>query len=58
MLVTALNPHIGYDKAADVSKKAIKENISLKEACLKLGYLSAEDFDRMVKPEAMCRPGV
>jgi fumarate hydratase class II len=58
MLVTALNPHIGYDKAAEVSKKAIKENISLKEACTKLGYLSAEDFDRLVKPELMTRPGV
>jgi fumarate hydratase class II len=58
MLVTALNPHIGYDKAAAVSKKAIKENISLKEACVALGYLSAEDFDRLVKPEAMTRPGL
>src|SRR5262249_27776227 len=58
MLVTALNPHIGYDKAAEVSKKALKENISLKEACVKLGYLSGEDFDRLVKPEMMTRPGV
>ena len=58
MLVTALNPHIGYDKAAEVSKKALKENITLKEACVKLGYLSAEDFDRLVNPEAMTRPGV
>ena len=58
MLVTALNPHIGYDKAAEVSKKALKENITLKESCVKLGYLSAEDFDRFVKPEAMTRPGV
>jgi len=58
MLVTALNPHIGYDKAAEVSKKALKENISLKESCVKLGYLSAADFDRMVKPEAMTRPSV
>ncbi len=58
MLVTALNPHIGYDKAAEVSKKAIKENITLKEACVKLGYLTAEDFDRLVKPEAMTRPGL
>jgi fumarate hydratase class II len=56
MLVTALNPHIGYDKAAEVSKKAIKENISLKEASVKLGYLSAEDFDKFVKPEEMTRP--
>lgn len=58
MLVTALNPHIGYDKAAEVSKKALKEDITLKEACVKLGYLTAEDFDRHVKPEAMTRPGV
>jgi len=58
MLVTALNPHIGYDKAAEVSKKALKENITLKESCTKLGYLTAEDFDRLVKPEAMTRPGV
>jgi fumarate hydratase class II len=58
MLVTALNPHIGYDKAAAVAKKAIKENISLKEACVALGYLSAPDFDRLVKPEAMTRPGL
>ncbi|HJZ89555.1 MAG TPA: class II fumarate hydratase [Gemmataceae bacterium] len=58
MLVTALNPHIGYDKAAAVAKKAIKENITLKEACVALGYLSAVDFDRLVKPEAMTRPGL
>jgi fumarate hydratase class II len=58
MLVTALNPHIGYDKAAAVAKKAIKENISLKEACVALGHLSAEDFDRLVNPEAMTRPGM
>jgi fumarate hydratase, class II len=58
MLVTALNPHIGYDKAAAVAKKAIKENVTLKEACVALGYLSAEDFDRLVKPEEMTRPSV
>ena len=58
MLVTALNPHIGYDKAADVAKKAIKENITLKEAAVALGYLTAEDFDRLVKPEQMTRPGL
>lgn len=58
MLVTALNPHIGYDKAAAVAKKAIKENISLKEACVALGYLSAADFDKHVKPESMTRPGL
>lgn len=58
MLVTALNPHIGYDKAAAVAKKAIKENITLKEAAVALGYLSADEFDRLVKPESMTRPGL
>ena len=58
MLVTALNPHIGYDKAAAVAKKAIKENITLREACVALAYLTGEDFDRLVKPESMTRPGV
>ena len=58
MLVTALNPHIGYDKAAAVAKKAIKENITLREACVALGYLNGDDFDRLVKPESMTRPGV
>jgi fumarate hydratase, class II len=58
MLVTALNPHIGYDNAAAVAKKAIKENITLKAAAVALGHLSADDFDRLVKPESMTRPGV
>ena len=58
MLVTALNPHIGYDKAASVAKKAIKENITLKDAAVALGYLTAEDFDRLVRPESMSRPGL
>jgi fumarate hydratase class II len=57
MLVTALNPHIGYDKAAEVAKKAMKEGISLREACVALGHLSGEEFDRLVRPEAMTRPG-
>ncbi len=48
MLVTALNPIIGYDKAAAVAKKAHKENITLKEAVVQLGYLSAEEFDKWV----------
>jgi len=56
MLATCLNPIIGYDKAAQVVKKAAKENTSLKEAAVKLGHLSAEDFDRLVKPEIMTRP--
>ena len=56
MLVTALNPHIGYDKAAEVSKKAFKENISLREAIIILNYMSGKDFDRLVKPENMISP--
>ncbi len=57
MLVTALNPHIGYDKAAAVAKKALKDDTTLKQAAVALGYLSAEDFDRLVNPESMTRPG-
>ena len=53
MLVTALNPHIGYEKAAETAKKAFEENISLKEACVSLGYLSEQKFDRVFKPENM-----
>jgi fumarate hydratase, class II len=56
MLVTALNPHIGYDKAAEVAKKAFAEGTSLKAAATALGYVSAEDFDRWVSPEAMIGP--
>ena len=56
MLVTALNPHIGYDKAAKVAKKAYTENLSLREAIVKLGYLGAEEFDKLVQPEKMIRP--
>jgi fumarate hydratase class II len=57
MLVTALNPLIGYDKAAEVAKKAHREGTTLREACLALGYLSAEEFDQAVRPEAMVHPG-
>jgi len=53
MLVTALNPVIGYDKAAQIAKKAYKENTSLKEACVALGFLTAKEFDEAVKPEEM-----
>ena len=53
MLVTALNPYIGYENAAKTAKKAYKENISLKEACVSLGFLSEEEFDRVFKPEEM-----
>ncbi|MFQ6678562.1 MAG: class II fumarate hydratase [Fidelibacterota bacterium] len=56
MLVTALNPHIGYDKAAKVAKKAHKENKTLREAIIELDYMSGEDFDRLVKPEMMLSP--
>ena len=53
MLVTALNPHIGYENAAKTAKKAFEENISLKEACLALGFLTEEKFNEVVKPEEM-----
>ena len=53
MLVTALNPYIGYENAAKVAKKAYAENISLKEACVGLGFLTAERFDEVFKPEEM-----
>jgi fumarate hydratase class II len=57
MLVTALSPHIGYDRAAEIAKKAHKDGTTLREAALALRYVSAEDFDRWVRPEAMIRPG-
>ena len=53
MLVTALNPHIGYENAAKVAKKAHNEGITLKEACVKLGFLSGEEYDIIVIPEKM-----
>ncbi len=53
MLVTALNTHIGYDKAAEIAKKAHKEGLTLKGSALKLGYLTEEQFDEWVRPEAM-----
>ena len=56
MLVTALNPHIGYDKAAKVAKKAYTENLSLREAIVELGYMGAKEFDKLVQPEKMIRP--
>ena len=57
MLVTALNTHIGYDKAAEIAKKAYKEGSTLKDAAAKLGYVKPEDFDRWVQPQDMTRPG-
>ena len=53
MLVTALNPYIGYENAAKTAKKAFKENISLKEACVQLGFLTEEKFDEVFHPEQM-----
>ncbi len=57
MLVTALNPHIGYDKAAEIAKKAYAEGKTLREAALELKYLSNEQFDEWVRPENMLAPG-
>ena len=56
MLVTALNPHIGYDKAAKIAKTAHKEGTTLKAAAVKLGFLTEEDFDKWVRPEDMTGP--
>ncbi len=56
MLVTALNPKIGYDKAAEIAKKAHHEGISLRDAALKLGYLTEKEFDDLVRPENMTHP--
>jgi fumarate hydratase class II len=57
MLVTALNTHIGYDKAAEIAKTAYKTGSTLKETAAKLGYVKPEDFDRWVKPSEMTKPG-
>ena len=56
MLVTALNSHIGYDKAAEVAKKAYKDDTSLRDAIIALEYMSGEDFDKLVQPEKMIHP--
>ena len=56
MLVTALNPHIGYDKAAKIAKKAHKEGMTLREAGISLGFLTGEDFDKWVNPSDMVGP--
>jgi fumarate hydratase, class II len=56
MLVTALSPKIGYDKAAEIAHKAHHENLTLREAALKLGHLTAEEFDEVVRPERMTHP--
>ncbi len=57
MLVTALNPRIGYDRAVAIGKKALAENLGLKEAASRLGFVAPEDFDRWVRPEEMVHPG-
>ena len=57
MLVTALNPHIGYEKAAAIAKKAHKEGTTLRQAALKLGYVTGQQFDEWVRPEQMVGPG-
>jgi fumarate hydratase class II len=56
MLVTALNPHVGYDNAAKIAKKAHHDGTTLKQAAVELGLLKAEDFDRLIKPEEMVHP--
>jgi hypothetical protein len=56
MLVTALNPHIGYEKAAQISLKAYRENLTLREAALKLRFLTEEQFEKWVRPEDMTHP--
>jgi fumarate hydratase class II len=57
MLVTALNPHIGYDKAAEIAKKAYAEGSTLRQAALQLGYLNEEEFDQWVRPQDMLGAG-
>ena len=56
MLVTALAPHIGYDKAAEIAKRAHREGTTLKQAALASGYVSADAYERWVDPAAMTRP--
>ena len=53
MLVTALNPHIGYDKAAQIAKKAHREGLTLRQAALASGHVTAAQFDEWVRPERM-----
>jgi fumarate hydratase, class II len=56
MLVTALNPHIGYEKSAQIAIKAHREDLSLREAALSLGFVTGEQFDKWVRPEDMIHP--
>lgn len=57
MLVTALTPHIGYDRAAQVTKRARQDGGTLKQAAVALGFVTAEEFDRWVQPAEMTHPG-
>jgi fumarate hydratase class II len=57
MVVTALNPHLGYDRAGEIAKHAHRYHLSLRDAAVALGHLSAEEFDRLVRPERMTHPG-
>jgi fumarate hydratase class II len=56
MLVTALTPRIGYDKSAEIAKKAHHDGSTLREAALSLGYLTEAEFDELIRPESMTRP--
>jgi len=56
MMVTALNPHIGYDRSAQIAKKAHKEGTTLKEGALALGFVTEEQFEQWVRPEQMTGP--
>jgi fumarate hydratase class II len=56
MLVTALTPRIGYDKAAQIAKAALVHGTTLREEAIKLGYISGKEFDRLVRPARMTRP--
>ena len=56
MLVTALNPHIGYEKAAQIAKKAHNEGLTLKESAINSGYVTEEQFEEWIKPEDMVDP--
>ena len=56
MLVTALNPHIGYDNAAKIAKNAHKQGTTLRESAIELGLMTGEEFDKAVRPEDMIAP--
>ena len=55
MLVTALNPKLGYDKSAEIAKKAFKDDITLKQSAIELGYLSEDEFDLIIDPKQMTK---